>query len=130
MPPDEVSSAYLHDMLKAARLAFAFVRLRTAGDLLTDPMLMAALEREVQIVGEAARKIEESFKEAHADVPWRKIIATRHILVHDYDDVDHEGALVDRDGSPRRLDSATREDARGIEITMTRGQALSFRFFA
>ncbi len=90
MPPDEISSAYLHDMLKAARLAFAFIRLRTAGDLLTDPMLMAALEREVQIVGEAARKIEESFKEAHADVPWRKIIATRHILVHDYDDVDHE----------------------------------------
>ena len=42
----------------------------------------------IQIIGEAASRISDSLKTAHAEVPWAQIVAMRHILVHDYFRVD------------------------------------------
>jgi uncharacterized protein with HEPN domain len=30
------------------------------------------------------------FREGHPEIAWRKIVTSRHILAHDYDEVDHE----------------------------------------
>ncbi|MFM9958069.1 MAG: DUF86 domain-containing protein [Phycisphaerales bacterium] len=49
-----------------------------------------AVERAIEVVGEAARHISRPFQEAHPEVPWRKIIAMRHIIAHDYGELDHE----------------------------------------
>ena len=38
----------------------------------------------VQIIGEAVYKLSLEFKEQHPDTPWRMIEKMRHILVHDY----------------------------------------------
>jgi uncharacterized protein with HEPN domain len=48
------------------------------------------MERELEIIGEAARRISESFRQAHPEIPWREIIGQRNILAHDYGDVDAE----------------------------------------
>jgi uncharacterized protein with HEPN domain len=45
---------------------------------------------QVQILGEAIYKLSESFLKTHPQVPWRAIIGMRHILVHDYFDVEWE----------------------------------------
>ena len=42
----------------------------------------------LQIIGEAARKNSNSFKTSNSNIPWNKIIAMRHILVHDYFGID------------------------------------------
>ena len=44
--------------------------------------------RHLQIIGEAARKLPAEFKERHPEVPWTKIIGMRHILVHQYFEID------------------------------------------
>ncbi len=44
--------------------------------------------KQVEIIGEAVFKLSSELKERHPDVPWDKIERTRHILVHDYFDVD------------------------------------------
>ncbi len=49
-----------------------------------------AVEREIEIIGEAARKVTLPFQEAHPEIPWRKIIAQRHILAHEYGEVQDE----------------------------------------
>jgi uncharacterized protein with HEPN domain len=46
------------------------------------------VERQIEIIGEAARKVSDPFKAAHPEIPWRKIIAQRHVLAHEYGDVD------------------------------------------
>ena len=53
-----------------------------------DVVMRYFLLKQVEIIGEAAFKIEKDFKEARPSIPWRKIEGTRHILVHDYFDVD------------------------------------------
>jgi uncharacterized protein with HEPN domain len=42
----------------------------------------------LQDMGEAARRVSSTFREAHAEVPWREIIATRNRIAHDYTDID------------------------------------------
>ncbi len=51
-------------------------------------MLRDAVERRVEIMGEAARGVSKSLQEAHPEIPWRKIMGTRHILAHEYGEVD------------------------------------------
>ena len=53
-------------------------------------MLLLALIKLVEIVGEAARRSPEELQERHPEIPWREIIGTRDRLVHGYDAVDHD----------------------------------------
>ena len=38
----------------------------------------------LQIIGEAVRALSEPLKEKHAEVPWRKIVGMRNVLIHTY----------------------------------------------
>ena len=89
MQPEERDPAYLWDMLQAAREAeemMADIDLRT---FLGNRMLLRAIERSVEIVGEAARRVSESYMINHPEIPWRKIIGQRNILAHEYGQIDH-----------------------------------------
>ena len=90
MRPDRHDAALLLDMIEHARRAVAYTTGRTFEDYLADTMLRDAVERVIQITGEAASKISRSFREAHPDIPWRPIVAQRHILVHEYGEIHHD----------------------------------------
>ena len=49
-----------------------------------------AVERHVEIIGEAAGKVSKPFQNAHPEIPWRRIIAQSHVLAHEYGEVKHE----------------------------------------
>ena len=87
-PPEPRDVALLQDMLDAARTAIQYCRGRTRQDLDSDQMLADALARRIAIVGEAARNVSDAFQAANPQIAWRPIIATRHILVHEYDNFD------------------------------------------
>ena len=57
-------------------------------------MLRAAVERNIEIIGEAARRISDDLKQEHPEIPWRKIIAQRNVLIHEYDDIDYKEIWV------------------------------------
>jgi uncharacterized protein with HEPN domain len=44
----------------------------------------------LQIIGEAARGLDDSFKTESPEIPWKQIIGMRNILVHHYFDIDTE----------------------------------------
>ncbi len=90
MRPDNHDAALLADMLEFAERASSYVRGRTLEEYLSNDMLRSAVERVVQIIGEAASKVSTEFRTAHPEVPWRPIIAQRHILVHDYGELDDD----------------------------------------
>lgn len=46
--------------------------------------------RNMEIVGEAARHIDDSITEKYADVEWRNARGMRNFLVHAYFQVDHD----------------------------------------
>ena len=87
MEPEERDAAYLFDMLEAARAVSNFCAGVGLPAYMEDAKLQAAVERKVEIIGEAARRISQSFKNAHPDIPWRTIIGLRNILAHDYGEI-------------------------------------------
>lgn len=86
MPKSE--RARLQHMLDAARDAVAFMQGRSRADLDSDKMLMLAITRLLEIIGEAARGVSSATRDAHPQVPWRQIAGTRDRLIHAYVDVD------------------------------------------
>lgn len=90
MPPNKDDRAYLYDMLAAARLVWEFVKDQTVNPLQNDPMRRSAIERQIEIIGEAASRVSTEFKQQHPDIPWRKIIGQQNILAHEYDHIAEE----------------------------------------
>jgi uncharacterized protein with HEPN domain len=84
MPPDPVDAAFLWDMLDATRSVRTLIAGMTFAQYAADRRTYRAVERELEIIGEAARNLSPSLREAHADVPWARIMAQRHVLAHEY----------------------------------------------
>ncbi len=77
----------LEDILEASRL----IRERLSGrssELAQDPILQAAAERLIEIIGEAAANLSSELREAYPDVLWRGPIGIRNILAHRYFGID------------------------------------------
>ena len=55
---------------------------------LTDDLLQVWVVHHLEIIGEAANHISVSYQAEHSEIPWRKLIGMRHILVHGYFEVD------------------------------------------
>ncbi|MBM3326095.1 MAG: DUF86 domain-containing protein [Calditrichaeota bacterium] len=55
-----------------------------------DKIRRLAVERGIEIIAEAVKRLRETFKEAHSEIPWAKIIAQRNIIAHEYDKVQVE----------------------------------------
>lgn len=53
-------------------------------------MIVDAVVRNFEIIGEAASKTSESFRAAHREIEWRRIIGLRHRIVHEYFGIDFQ----------------------------------------
>ena len=84
MRPDPQDASFLWDMLKAARGIVEMTNGMEYADYLADRKTQLAVERQVEIIGEAARRVSESLRAANAEIPWQRIIAQRHVLAHEY----------------------------------------------
>jgi uncharacterized protein with HEPN domain len=90
MRPDERNAAYLWDMLDAAFAIREFTSEMSYGQYIQDMKTRMAVERAVEIIGEAARNITEDFKQNHPEIPWAAIIGQRNVLSHKYFALKHE----------------------------------------
>jgi uncharacterized protein with HEPN domain len=89
MQREDRAAAYLWDMVQAARDAFDIVAGITGEQLGRDRVRMLALERSMELIGEAARRVSAGYCESHPQIPWREIIGLRNILAHEYGRIDH-----------------------------------------
>ena len=74
---------YLVDLHRHALIASQIVAGRSPEELASDHIAVLALERAVEIMGEAAGKLPELHGK-YPDVPWREMIGMRHRLAHAY----------------------------------------------
>jgi len=74
----------LEHILKSIDYIIDFTKGISFEDFKTDIKLQFAIVKNIEIIGEASYKLSNDFREQHPEVPWRKIIDSRHVLVHDY----------------------------------------------
>ena len=77
----------LQHMLDAGQEALAFVENRERNDLYHDRMLLLALVKCIEIIGEAAGKVSDNVRADAPDIPWPSIVAMRNRLIHGYFDI-------------------------------------------
>jgi uncharacterized protein with HEPN domain len=90
---------YLRHILDAVKRIESYINGIACEEFLENEMVQAAIIREMEIIGEAAKRLPENFKTGHPDIPWRKMAGMRDKLVHDYMGVDIDAVwdTVDRD---------------------------------
>ena len=93
MRPEERDPAYLWDMLEAARAVADFTHGVTLSEFLATgrdkEITRLAVERKLEILGEAARRVSSRFREEHSEIPWRQIVGLRNMVSHEYDKVNY-----------------------------------------
>jgi len=84
---DQADLIRLRHMRDATAEAVAFAAGKTRADLDRDRMLILAIMKDLEIVGEAAGKVSRKTREHLAAISWEDIIGMRNRLIHGYFDV-------------------------------------------
>lgn len=79
----------LRDILASARLALTYVSKHSQATFVADTEACDAVVFRFAVIGEASKRISESFRDAHPELPWREMRNMRNFLVHVYDMIDH-----------------------------------------
>lgn len=53
-----------------------------------NPMMIDAVIRNLEIIGEASRNVSEDIRNKFPEIPWKQMIGLRNILIHEYFGVD------------------------------------------
>jgi uncharacterized protein with HEPN domain len=55
-----------------------------------DQKSVDAVVRNLEIIGEAASRLPDEFKEKYSEIEWYKVVGLRHRIVHEYFGIDLE----------------------------------------
>jgi uncharacterized protein with HEPN domain len=81
---------YLSDIIECIEKIHNYTAGLLLGDFCNDGKTIDAVIRNLEIIGEAARRLPEEFRIKFPDVEWRRIASLRNILIHEYPGIDLE----------------------------------------
>jgi len=81
-------SVYLNHILDAISRVEEYIRGIKYEDFKKNYLIQDGIIRQIQIIGEATKRLSEEIKSKHLDIPWKDITGMRDKLVHDYFGVD------------------------------------------
>ncbi|MBN8599004.1 MAG: DUF86 domain-containing protein [Planctomycetes bacterium] len=90
MQPERLDLKYLWDMRDAATTVGELTAELSLDQYERAKTIRLAVERSIEIIGEAARRVSPEFRAAHPEIALSAIIATRHIIAHEYGDIQHD----------------------------------------
>ncbi len=59
-------------------------------DLETNDEKLSAILYQIKIIGEATKRLSQSFRQQHQEIPWRQMAGMRDVIVHEYDQLDFD----------------------------------------
>lgn len=88
--PERNWQLFLRDIMTCIQRIETYVAGLGRKDFFTDQKTMDAVMRNLEIIGEAAKKLPESIKEKYPNMEWRKLAGLRDILIHQYFGIDED----------------------------------------
>ena len=79
---------YLKHILDAIDRIEEYTRGVGYEDFMRTNLVQAGVIREIEIIGEATKRLTQGFKERYSDIPWKQIAGMRDKLIHDYFGID------------------------------------------
>lgn len=66
---------------------------------LQDELIQDAVLRNFEVIGEAAKRLDDVYRANHPEIPWRAIAGLRDVFIHQYEEVDlaKVWAIVEKD---------------------------------
>ncbi len=102
-------------MLAYANEAMQLVEGKDRLQVENDRVLNLALQRLIEVIGEAAGRVSDDGRDACPDMPWQQMIGMRNRLIHGYDSVDPDilwaTVTIDLPNLAEQLREALREHA-------------------
>jgi len=80
--------AYIEHILRSINKIKDFTKNMTRSDFEMNEMAQDAVIRNIEIIGEATKKISNNLKATYFEIPWREMAGMRDKLIHDYMGVD------------------------------------------
>jgi uncharacterized protein with HEPN domain len=80
----------LADILEAVEKIKTYTAGFTYDTFIQDSKTVDAVIRNFEIIGEAANRLPDDFKDKHQTINWFRIIGFRNRIVHDYMGIDHK----------------------------------------
>ena len=81
---------YLEDRLTSMSRIIEYVGDKDFKEFKQSYMMVDAVIRNFEIIGEASKNIPEAIKEKYSSVPWKKMYGLRNLISHEYFGIDYE----------------------------------------
>lgn|SRR5574343_85676 len=79
----------IDDILESGRKILEYTSGFTLDQFKSDSKTVDAVIRNFEIIGEAANRLPEDFKDKHSEIDWHKVRGFRNRIVHDYFGIDY-----------------------------------------
>ncbi len=80
----------IEDIIDSGNKILEYTKGLTFEEFTKDSKTIDAVIRNFEIIGEAANRLPDSFKEEHTQIDWHRIRGFRNRIVHDYFGIDYE----------------------------------------
>ncbi len=99
---DRVWKLFLEDMLGAIEKIERYTKGMDFDGFTENPMVVDAVIRNLEVIGEACKHIPAGIRESYGEVPWKAIVGLRNIAIHEYFGLDLENIWkIIRDDLPK-----------------------------
>ena len=90
---------YIDDILDSIEAIKNYTAGLTKEDFFNSTEKQDAVYRRLEVIGEAANRLPDEFRNQYPQVPWQNIVGMRNVLIHEYNsiDLDRVWATIQKD---------------------------------